>query len=205
MKTELILFVTLFSLSCTSVTSVPPKTEIITPAKKYIAFNRGGTPARISTAKITQELKPADAIPTRTFVITDLPARSAFPVKTDLAGKSVFSPKILKEKIYASKTIKVQKPKTLTIYFDFDSFSIPQHELLKLNKFIKKINQPVRIDGYASQSGSSRYNQRLSFKRALVIKKYLTDHSVQVLTATGRGEIEKSQPKLSRKAVISFN
>lgn len=204
LKTELILFATLFCLSCTSVTNVPPKAKI-TPVKKYIVFNRGGSPARTKTFTITQEMKPADAIPTRTFVITDLPVRSTVPAKTDLPGRSVFSPKILKEKIYAAKIIKVQNPKTLTIYFGFDSFSISENELLKLNKFIKKINQPVQIDGYASQSGSSRYNQRLSFKRALAVKKYIKDHSVQVLSATGRGEIEKPQPKLSRKVVISTN
>ena len=236
MENKIILSVILL-LFLSACSSTLPKVQI-TPAGNYTTLNTGGAPARIRARTIKQNYKPVDAIPTRMFVITDLSARSVPPLKTDKAGRSVFSSKILKEKIKAAlpekttflplqtknkslvkarpvstKTTKEQKQKRLTIYFNFDSSIIPQSELIKLNRFAKKINhypgQParssVRIDGYASPSGSSLHNRGLSLKRALSVKKYLIDQGVQVTTVIGRGEIEAPQSKLSRKVIISAN
>lgn len=221
MENKIILSVVLL-LFLSACASILPKKETIVP-KNYIALNTGNAPVRIKPATITQNYKPADAIPTGMFIITDLSAKSAPPVKADKTGRSVFSSKILKKKIKAAlpekienkpivqqgtvltktkNSMKKQKTKILTIYFDFNSSIIPKNERTKLNKFTKEFHKPVRIDGYASPSGSTAYNQALSLKRAMAVEKYLINQGVQVTTVIGRGEIEAPQSKLSRKAVV---
>ena len=218
LKTELIFSAALL-IFLSACAPAPPTTKKPSPAVRLV-LNTGGKPARIRAANITQNYKPADAIPTGMFVITDLSAGSVPPLKTDKAGRSVFSSKILKGKIKAALREKIknkpvvkqeavstkkQKSETLTIYFDFDSYAIQQKETVKLNKFIKKFNrQPIRIDGYASPPGSTAHNRQLSLKRAMSVEKYLINQGVQVITVIGRGENEAPQSKLSRKAVVSI-
>ena len=214
LKTELILALVIFLSACAS---APPTTKKLSPAVR-LALNTGGKPTRIRAATIAQDFKPADVIPAGMFVITDLPVRPVPPAKAD---RSVFSPKILKEKIKMAlpektknkpvvstkKTnpTKQQKSERLTIYFDFDSHAIQQKEKERLNKFIKKFNQqPMRIDGYASPPGSDAHNRVLSLRRAMAVEKYLTKIGVQVATVIGHGENKAPRSKLSRKAVVSI-
>ncbi|MBL0700130.1 MAG: OmpA family protein [Desulfosarcina sp.] len=206
MKTELILSAVLL-IFLSACASAPPTTKKLSPAVR-LALNTGGKPTRIRAATIAQDFKPADVIPAGMFVITDLPVRPVPPAKAD---RSVFSPKILKEKIKmalpekTTNPTKQQKSERLTIYFDFDSYSIQQKEKERLNKFIKKFNQqPMRIDGYASPPGSDAHNRVLSLRRAMAVEKYLTKIGVKVATVVGHGENKAPRSKPSRKAVISI-
>lgn len=157
---------------------------------------------------------------------TDKAGRSVFSsevlkekIKAALPEKATFLPlqtknePVVKPRQVSTKITKEQKQKRLTIYFDFDSSIIPQSELIKLNLFAKNLNQhagqpvrpSVRIDGYASPSGSTIHNRVLSLKRALSVEKYLISHNVRVATVIGRGEIKAPQSKLSRKAIIAVS
>ncbi len=69
------------------------------------------------------------------------------------------------------------------VNFDFDKFEIKQssiNELLKLKSFL--ISNPkikILITGHTDNLGSKTYNQNLSYKRALAIKKWLVNHGIQ--------------------------
>jgi hypothetical protein len=57
----------------------------------------------------------------------------------------------------------------LEFYFDFDHFELDEKEMLTLRKFIttaKGYNGKVKIEGYTDNTGSEKYNFKLSRKRA---------------------------------------
>ena len=93
----------------------------------------------------------------------------------------------------------------INVYFDFNA-STPQKYSLWAADFVanflaKNPSANINIVGYADEIGGENYNQKLSQKRADVVKKLLTDRGVDAsrLTFEGRGE-DKSVNKNSSNA-----
>ena len=158
-----------------------------TQPKKYIYS--GVKTSKINTVK-------------KIFMITSQPVISPPLTKISKINQSVFSTQLLKEKIKTS-LLKKNAPKSLTVFFAFDSSVIPNKEIVKLNKFINTINYPVIVDGYTCSSGPAGYNKTLSLKRALSVKKHLVDKNIGIKTVSGHGEIVSAKPGLNRKVVIT--
>ena len=82
----------------------------------------------------------------------------------------------------------------INVYFDFNS-SAPQKSSLWAVDFVanylkQNSGASVKVVGYADEKGSDNYNQKLSNKRAEVIKKLLVDRGINgsQLSFEGRGE-----------------
>ncbi len=82
----------------------------------------------------------------------------------------------------------------INVYFDFNS-SAPQKSSLWAVDFVanylkQNSGASVKVIGYADEKGSENYNQKLSNKRAEVIKKLLVDRGINgsQLSFEGRGE-----------------
>ena len=82
----------------------------------------------------------------------------------------------------------------INVYFDFNS-SAPQKSSLWAVDFVanylkQNSGANVKVIGYADEKGSENYNQKLSNKRAEVIKKLLVDRGINgsQLSFEGRGE-----------------
>ncbi len=89
----------------------------------------------------------------------------------------------------------------INVYFDFNS-SVPQKSSLWAVDFVanylkQNSGASVKVVGYADEKGSANYNQKLSNKRAEVIKKLLTDRGVNAsqLSFEGKGEDKTVNPK----------
>lgn len=69
-----------------------------------------------------------------------------------------------------------------TVYFNFDEYTIdPQEEeILKqaLSSIAKIPNYKITLSGYADNTGSDSYNDKLSLKRALSVRDYLSEAGV---------------------------
>jgi outer membrane protein OmpA-like peptidoglycan-associated protein len=68
--------------------------------------------------------------------------------------------------------------KLASVYFDFNSSKLTKKGIATLDNLLKVIRskkiQAVTIAGYADAVGSDSYNLRLSEKRAVAVKKYLS-------------------------------
>jgi len=76
-------------------------------------------------------------------------------------------------------------PKTITVYFDLNSFSLSEREAKKI------ILKPVEsIFGYTCDIGSKKYNDTLALKRAVAVSEYLKKEGVNVdkVEIKGRGK-----------------
>lgn len=71
--------------------------------------------------------------------------------------------------------------KYLTFAFDSDSImKNSQPELKAITKYLRQnTHQALEIHGHTDNTGSSTYNQKLSFRRASAVKKYLTQHGIK--------------------------
>ena len=82
----------------------------------------------------------------------------------------------------------------INVYFDYNS-SAPQKSSLWAADFVanylkQNSGASVKVVGYADELGSENYNQKLSAKRAEVIKQLLVDRGVDAskLSFEGKGE-----------------
>ena len=79
------------------------------------------------------------------------------------------------------------------IYFDFDDFNLSDVSINKIHEFIKKnkdiINDYVII-GHTDTKGSKQYNQKLSIKRAKIVKSILIKYGIKSknIKIIGKGE-----------------
>jgi outer membrane protein OmpA-like peptidoglycan-associated protein len=82
-------------------------------------------------------------------------------------------------------------PETETVFFEFDHASIPVSELDKLNNFLHRIDSPglmhVRVEGYTDSKGLAKYNNKLSTRRAKVVRDYLVQHGIQPSKISHKG------------------
>jgi outer membrane protein OmpA-like peptidoglycan-associated protein len=95
------------------------------------------------------------------------------------------------------------------VYFDFDKDLIKASEAKKLSEFAenaKKANElNVSLAGFTDVLGSESYNQKLSQKRANVVKSFLENKGLNVtIQADGKGVkgIEKSKTKRAQNRVV---
>ncbi len=82
----------------------------------------------------------------------------------------------------------------LSIYFDFDRYSIKDTELSTLYRWLEETDfsniEYLIIDGYADEMGGETYNFQLSQKRAQAISHWLLAHGIKVkMSVTGKGQI----------------
>ena len=130
-------------------------------------------------------------------------------------NKSVSEEKVSSSKAKKEKTSK-EKFK-ITVFFNYDKFSLSNNELIKLNEVITAANkfkdQSITIIGHTDTKGSDNYNLILSNKRANFIKKYLQSKNIiNKIITKGLGEksplIDTGDNKLeekNRRAQIIFN
>ena len=102
------------------------------------------------------------------------------------------------------------------ILFEYDKAVIKKESYALLDKVIeianKCPNSKIEIEGHTDSDGSKKYNQKLSFKRANAVKKYLIKSNVQSdrLKAIGYGEIKpiatnKTKEGKEQNRRIEFN
>lgn len=70
-----------------------------------------------------------------------------------------------------------QEVKT-AVYFNFDSSDIREEDKVALNKLINMKTEEFEVIGYTDYLGSDEYNNKLSMKRAEVVKSYLVSMGV---------------------------
>jgi outer membrane protein OmpA-like peptidoglycan-associated protein len=83
-----------------------------------------------------------------------------------------------------------------SINFDFDSAELTSDAKRELDKIIAALKDPevkdaeVIVSGHTDAKGSDEYNQKLSERRALSVKKYLAQNGIDSkrLTASGYGK-----------------
>lgn len=65
------------------------------------------------------------------------------------------------------------------IHFDFDSAGIKSSEAIKLASLLKGIgrNTTIILRGYTDAAGSKAYNQRLAWRRAQAVRRWLSEHT----------------------------
>lgn len=108
-------------------------------------------------------------------------------------------------KVVEKVKVLVAEPKVIIlafedVHFDFDKSTLTPEaqEILKTTAKILKENPKahIRIAGYTSASGSGKYNQALSERRASAVKKYLVDQgliSSNKLVTIGFGETSPAE------------
>jgi outer membrane protein OmpA-like peptidoglycan-associated protein len=84
---------------------------------------------------------------------------------------------------------------TIHVNFDFNKAQIRKEDVADLQKalaFVKKYpGYKISVEGHTDSTGSEKYNQALSEKRAEAVKKYLLDHGAtdgDKIKAVGFGE-----------------
>ena len=86
------------------------------------------------------------------------------------------------------------------VFFDFDRSNIRPDAASVLNTMIRAMQETgatqVSLVGHADRSGTERYNQGLSERRAASVKQYLIDAGIPGLgiSTTGRGETDPRVP-----------
>jgi len=80
------------------------------------------------------------------------------------------------------------------VYFEKDSSSISETELVRLDKFIQQIPlpifYPIKIEGHTDQDASLEYNLQLSQSRANKVKARMSNFNLQNLYTSWSGEYE---------------
>ena len=98
------------------------------------------------------------------------------------------SPTLQKESTEKLRPLEVENPFSLTVYFDFDSFSLHSEERDKLRTAPSLFKSNVAVTGYTCDIGSDEYNRRLSLKRAEAVAAQLRIIGVAPLVITGKGK-----------------
>jgi outer membrane protein OmpA-like peptidoglycan-associated protein len=99
-------------------------------------------------------------------------------------GCPVVKKEVQKKVEYAAKNIFFNKESAKLLSKSF----VPLNEVVKILQ--EDVNVKLSIDGYADNTGSDAYNQKLTEARANAVKDYLISKGVDAsrLTATGHGE-----------------
>lgn len=106
----------------------------------------------------------------------------------------------------AKKESQAAKYELLTIYFDFDRFTIRDDMSPTMDKNVqwlkKNDNIRIRIEGHADERGTNEYNIALGERRAQSVKKYLVDSGVNEarLSTISYGEEKPADPGHNEEA-----
>lgn len=88
------------------------------------------------------------------------------------------------------------------IYFDFDKATLRPESNIELEKVVKLMNDhpfiSVELGGHTDSVGSSKYNRRLSGRRANSVKKYILGRGINKRRVVAKGYGE-SRPRVTNK------
>jgi peptidoglycan-associated lipoprotein len=103
-----------------------------------------------------------------------------------------------------SKKINGIKPQFKSIHFDFSSARIRNDDIPELYRIVEYLREndsaEIVVTGFADSVGSRKINNRISFARAMAVKKFLIEMNIsgdRIITK-GAGEI-CTRGKYSRK------
>jgi len=165
-------------------------------------------------------------------LIIDRNARRVFPEEIELyhAGRPYFLPLSVKvservekkrEPLSGRRVIglknKIKEKKSrierIVVYFDFDSYRLPEKQREFLVKRIEELKMVMgekldaEVYGYACPIGSDAYNKKLSLKRAEEVARILREEGVRIVEVKGMGEVKDKSNALclSRKVVVEVS
>ncbi len=127
-----------------------------------------------------------------------------FNIKTDTLKKT----QILEKNIILEP--KLSNKPLLTLYFDMDIYELNLMQKQKidftLNKIDNKFTKKIKLIGFADEIGTFEYNDTLSYKRALEVRKYLVQlgfsgKNIEII-AKGEKEAFEQEQALNRKVEI---
>jgi len=96
-----------------------------------------------------------------------------------------------------------KEPKSITIYFKFDSYEVSESEKDKLYG----LSGTVRLTGGTCDIGTDEYNYTLGLKRAYSVKEILDKYGIKVLSCTSVGKYgpdSQTDRKKNRRCIINY-
>lgn len=103
-------------------------------------------------------------------------------------------PVVLKEPA-AKEKMAAERIRLPIVHFDFDKYNIKKLYVPDLDHHVAYLSAnpsaPVTVEGHTDSIGSNQYNQRLSERRANIVRKYLVDHGIASsrIRVVGYGEL----------------
>lgn len=123
--------------------------------------------------------------PTPVPEITPEPAPAPAPAPAPVAAPEPCQPKF--------ETVTIQAERL----FGFDKFKLNGDAVVEVDEVVKTLKEHPEFDvvvvtGHTDRIGSEQYNQKLSEKRAQVIKAHLVEHGIEAsrIRAVGKGELQ---------------
>ncbi len=136
-------------------------------------------------------------------IVDPAPMADTIAVEAPKPIKAVKPPKVKAKSVEAA----IVAP-SLIVYFGVNSASVgAKYDLTRIAKTLKANPMAtVTIEGFADTTGSAKYNQKLSERRALSVAKVLRSLGVDPIHifVNGNGELPGNLSK-SRKAVITVS
>ena len=134
--------------------------------------------------------------PEREYRMVEAPANTAQPIETPVSVPVENKPKIEK------RMVKTTAAMLSDAFFKFDSDQLTPEAKIALNAVVETLRKAgysgnIHLTGHTCNIGTARYNQKLSERRALSIKKYLAETGVapaDTLVAEGQGEDHPRYP-----------
>jgi outer membrane protein OmpA-like peptidoglycan-associated protein len=134
--------------------------------------------------------------PEREYRLVQAPVNVAQPTETS-AVQPIESPVKIEKRM-----VKTTAAMLSDSFFEFDSDRLTPQARTALDSVIATLRTAgysgnIRLTGHTCDLGTTQYNQKLSERRALSIKKYLVDTGklpAEVMIAEGRGEAEPLYP-----------
>lgn len=121
--------------------------------------------------------------------MNDVAALNNAPPPIDIAAKQVID--VAPTEITDGEREERQVYTTSDVYFYFDQYQLTQEAKYNLDRLIEDIDDTqlalIVVEGYADQTGSDDYNQRLSEKRAEEVAAYFKSKGLKKLKVTYKG------------------
>lgn len=85
----------------------------------------------------------------------------------------------------------IQVPKSVIVYFDFDSYTIRRDQERKLEEIVNVPGKRIVLTGHTCEIGAEEYNLALGENRANEVKLWLYSHGAQnQVVVNSKGEFE---------------
>lgn len=112
-------------------------------------------------------------------------------------------------------SMKLKKPDvpddfSYNVYFENNSTVVPSSDYSKLQDIVKIATEhpeaSVVLRGFASKAGNPQYNNKLSFRRAASVKKWLLDNGLHLkdIITMNHGEDKSVDAAQARRVEITF-
>jgi len=134
--------------------------------------------------------------PERESRLVEVPATTAQPIETPVSSPVENKPKIEKRMVKTTATM------LSDAFFKFDSDQLTPEAKTALNSVVETLRKAgysgnIHLTGHTCNIGTALYNQKLSERRALSIKKYLAETGMvppDTIIAEGQGEAQPRYP-----------